>query len=124
MSYLKYKFIGKTPEIDAARRSTSDWYANLAQLSQLLFILGIPLSKFAIAILSRLFRSSSISNHNVKKASQEGKAPRQSYTIQDIESILGREVIKGYGTYEQWIFGLCWAAWLGFLCIKDTVPGA
>jgi hypothetical protein len=131
MGYFGYKFIGKTPEIDAIRCSTSDWYANLAQLSQLLFILAIPFSKFALAILFSFLRSGNSLDYNVEldrisvqKSSQEGKALKLSRTMRDLESILDREVVKGYGTYEQWIFGLGWAAWLGFLCINDTAPGA
>jgi len=131
MGYFTYKLIGKTPEIDAARRSTLDWYANLAQLSQLLFILAIPVSKFALAVLFNFHQNGNSLDYNVKtdrisvqKSSQEGKALRQSRTTRGLESILDKEVMKGYGTYEQWIFGLGWAAWLGFLCINDTAPGA
>jgi hypothetical protein len=131
MGYFTYKFIGKSPEIDATRRSTSDWYANLAQLSQLLFILSIPFCKFGLAILFNFFRSGNSLDRNVEedrisvqKSSQEGKALRLSFTTRDLESILEREVMKGYGTYEQWIFGSGWATWLGFLCINDTTPGA
>ena len=131
MGYFAYKVIGKSPEIDAIRRSTSDGYANLAQLSQLLFILGIPFSKFALAVLFNFLRNCNSLNYNVERdrtsiqiSSQEGKALRLSRTTRDIESILAREVMKGYGTYEQWIFGFVWAAWLGFLCINDTAPGA
>jgi hypothetical protein len=131
MGYFGYKFIGKTPEIDATRRSTLDWYANLAQLSQLLFVLAIPFTKFAVAILVNFLWNGNSLDYNVatnrifiQKSSQEGKALRLSRTTRDVESILGREVIKGYGTYEQWIFGLVWAAWLEFLCINDTAPGA
>jgi hypothetical protein len=131
MGYLGYRFIGRTAEIDAARRSALDWYANLAQLSQLLFILAIPFSKFALAVLVNFLRSDKGLNDNVEtdritiqKSSQAGRALRLSRITRDIESILNREVMKGYGTYEQWIFGLGWAAWLGFLCINGTVPGA
>ena len=131
MGYSAYEFIGKTPEIDATRRSTSDWYANLAQLSQLLFILAIPFSKFALAILFNFLWNGNSLDYNVEtdrtsiqKSRQEGKALNLSRTTRDIESILSREVMKGYGTYEQWIFGFGWTAWLGFLCINDTAPGA
>lgn len=46
-----------------------------------------------------------------------------SRIVQSIEPTLVREGIEGYGTYGQWMFGLGYAAWLGFLCIKDTAPG-
>jgi hypothetical protein len=131
MGYFAYEFIGKTPEIDATRRSTSDWYANLAQLSQLLFILAIPFSKFAVSVLLNFLRNGKSLDYTVEtnrmatqKWSQEGKVLRLSRTMQHIESVLGSEVMRGDGTYEQWIFGLSWAAWLGFLCINDTAPGA
>ena len=131
MGYFAYKFIVKTPELDATRRSTSDCYANLAQLSQLLFILAIPFSKFALATLFNFLQSGNNLHYNVETdristqtSSQEGKTLRPSRTTRDMESILGREVRKGYGTYEQWIFGFGWSAWLGFLCINDTAPGA
>jgi hypothetical protein len=130
MGYFTYKFIGKNPEIDATRRSTSDWYANLAQLSQLLFILAIPFSKLFLAILFNPFRKGNSSDLNretsrisAQKSGQQGKALNLSRAVRDAGSVLDREVIKGYGTYEQWIFGLGWTAWLGFLCINDTAPG-
>jgi hypothetical protein len=130
MEFFPFQFIGKTPEIDATRRSISDWYANLAQLSQMLFILAIPFSKFAFAILFNYrFPGDNNSDHNVEtgriarqKPSQEGKELRFSRTSRNVESIM--KVMKGYGTCEQWIFGLGWTAWLGFLCINDTAPGA
>jgi hypothetical protein len=131
MGYFAYEFIGKSPEIDATRRSTSDWYANLAQLSQLIFVLAIPFCNFALAILFNFLRNGNSLDYNVgtdkisvQKSSQEDKTLRLSRTTRDLESILDREVMKGYGTYEQWIFGLGWTAWLGFLCINDTAPGA
>jgi len=131
MGYFEYKFIGKTPEIIATRRSTSDWYANLAQLSQLLFILAIPFGKFVLAVMVDFLQNGNNSENNIgtdrtsmQDSGQKGKALRPSRTTRDMESILGREVMKGCGTYEQWIFGLVWTAWLGLLCISDTTPGA
>jgi hypothetical protein len=131
MGYFAYKLIGKTPVLDATTRSTSDCYANLAQLSQLLFILVILFSKFVLASLFKFLQNTHSLDYNVRtdgisiqKSSQEGRTLRLRRTTQNVESILGREVMKGYGTYEQWIFGFCWTTWLGFLCIKDTAPGA
>ena len=130
MGYLAYKLIAKTPEVDASRRSALDWYANLAQLSQVLFILAIPFSKFTLAILSNFLRNGNNSDYNVKKdkesvpkSSQKSKTLGLSRTKGDMKSFLDKEVMKGYGTYEQWIFGLGWATWLIFLCINDTAPG-
>lgn len=130
MGYFAYKFIGRTPEIDATRRSASDWYANLAQLSQLFLILVIAYGKFVAVILLKLFQNTNNSNSNVKavkRSIQESSSGDGvlglSRTARCLKSKLGRDVVNGYGTYEQWIFGLGWTAWLSFLCIKDTTPG-
>jgi hypothetical protein len=130
MGYLGYQFIGKSPEIDAGRRSLLDQYANLAQLSQLLFILAIPFIKLTLAVVIAFLWNGNKSNHNISadrvailKPSQKDRLPKLSRTMREMESILSREVIKGYGSYEQWGFGLIWAVWLLFLSINKTAPG-
>jgi len=129
MGYFGYKFIGKSPEIDATRRSILDSNANLAQLSQFIIILAIPIIKHLAALLFNIVQSKSSLNKNFEDvnskqmSSQHNKRLKLSYTTQRLESAMGREIRKGFGTYEQWIFGFIWAVWLGFLCIKNTSPG-
>ena len=133
MDYFGYKFIGKTPELDASRRISLDRHARIAQLSQLLSIITIPCIKFAVAFLINLLHNGVEKRHTVPAgrerastlnvSSQEGKALRLSRAVRDIALLLDSEVMSGYGTYEQWMFRLGWAFWLGFLCINDTAPG-
>ena len=113
MSFLEYKFLPRTPELIAHRRVHLDRYANLAQLSQV---------AIHLLILSyNLVLSTSASKH-------AGKSPKNnpsalSRIANAINSRLGTEVSRGYGTYGQWLFGLVWTAWLGFLCFAETTPG-
>jgi hypothetical protein len=130
MSYFTYKLIGKTPEVDATRRSTSDWYANLAQLSQLLFILAMPKIRTVFATLFQFLLDGTSLEENldtnrisVPKSSRQAKALRLSRPTRVTESTLSREVKKRYSSWELCIYGLTWAAWLGFLCIHNTAPG-
>lgn len=130
MDFFGYRFIGKTLEVDATRRTTSDYYARIAQLSQLISIIAIPVVKSAIGVLFKLLRNGNQLDCNpeadrtsIQKRGQQGMPLMLHRGAERRESILGRELVKGYGTYEQWASGVGWAAWLGFLCINDTAPG-
>lgn len=130
MEYFGYRFIAKSPDLDATRRATSDHYANVAQWSQLLFVLSIPIVNIVLEALSHLTQDENRPDDNAKmktnlrgKSSQMEKFSGFNRIVQSIEATLGREVVEGYGTYGQWMFGLGWSAWLAFLCIKDTAPG-
>jgi hypothetical protein len=130
MGYFGYKFVEKTLEVDATRRSMSDWHANVAQLSQLLSVLAITFGKFTLPIVFNFLQNGNLLDRglaanrvSIEISRSKSKAIVWNLTIRDIESVLGKEVIKGYGTYSQWFFGSAWAAWLGFLCIKDTGSG-
>ena len=110
----EYKFLTKTPELVEQRRITLDWYANLAQISQLTVHLIIPVCELVASVQVDRF---------VKKSRQNGGAAVLVRTARGLRFTLGTEVVKGYGTYGQWIFGIAWTAWLGFLCVTETAPG-
>lgn len=110
-----YKFLKKTPELVVQRRITLDWYANLAQTSQLLVHLIIPVCELVASVQLRGF---------AKESRRKGGAAVLARTARSLRFTLGTEVVKGYGTYGQWIFGIAWTAWLGFLCITETTPGS
>ena len=109
-----YKFLKKTPELVGQRRITLDWYANLAQISQLTVHLIIPVCEVVASVQVRRF---------AKKSRQKGSAAVIVRTARSLKFTLGTEVAKGYGTYGQWAFGIAWTAWLGLLCITETAPG-
>jgi hypothetical protein len=111
----EYIFLKKSPELIEQRRISLDWYANLAQISQLIVHLIIPVCKLVASVSDKRF---------AKKSHGKGGAAVLARTVRSLESTLGAEVVKGYGTYGQWTFGIAWTAWLGFLCITETVPGS
>ncbi|OKL58379.1 hypothetical protein UA08_06067 [Talaromyces atroroseus] len=102
-----YEFLPKTPELVEQRRIALDWYANLAQTSQLTVHLVILICEL---VQVRKF---------TKKSRQRGDA---AVLARNLKFTLSTEVVKGYGTYGQWVFGIAWTAWLGFLCITETAP--
>ncbi|KAF2648013.1 hypothetical protein K491DRAFT_699250 [Lophiostoma macrostomum CBS 122681] len=108
MPIFGYQFLPRTPEIIAERRIHLDRYANLAQGSQLTVHL--------IILLYTLVTSSAHQKHAGR--SQKGTFARVSRSLSASLSVRLAE----YGTYGQWIFGLGWATWLGFLCIRETAP--
>lgn len=116
MDVLTYRLLPKTPELVSARRVALDRYANIAQISQVLVCVGIPFCKLIFAIV-------------VKTLSREDDTPQTRYaalvarSARILEFRLNSEVVAGYGTYEEWIIGLLWIAWLGFLCFHGTAPG-
>lgn len=113
MSYLGYEFLARTPELIEQRRIRLDRYANSAQISQLLAHLTILLCNFVASASAR----------KLAGKSQKGYVAVLARVASSLNFELGVKVGRGYGTYGQWIFGLAWTAWLGFLCIVDTAPG-
>ncbi|RDW63385.1 hypothetical protein BP6252_10930 [Coleophoma cylindrospora] len=113
MSYFGYKFLAKTPELILQRRTQLDWYANLAQISQLIAHLIILFCNLA----------ASVPASKLAGRYQKGNVAVPARIVPSLTFKLGVEVGRGYGTYGQWIFGLAWTAWLGFLCIAETTPG-
>jgi hypothetical protein len=105
-----YEFLKKTPELVVQRRIALDWYANLAQISQLTVHLIILACELVASVQVRRLAKN-----------QKGGA---AVLARGLKFILGTEVVKGYGTYGQWTFGIAWSAWLGFLCITETAPGS
>jgi Ferric reductase like transmembrane component len=105
-----YEFLRKTPELVLQRRIGLDWYANLAQISQLTVHLVILVCESVASAQVRGFAKN-----------QKGGA---AVLARGLKFTLGTDVIKGYGTYGQWIFGMAWTSWLGFLCINETAPGS
>jgi hypothetical protein len=103
MDYFNYKFLPRTPEINAHRRVYLDRYANIAQTSQL-----------AVHLLILLYNLATSKNASNSRKNSNG-AP--------VTSKLNTEISRGYGTYGQWIFGLTWTAWLGYLVVAETAPG-
>jgi hypothetical protein len=110
----RYEFLKKTPELVVQRRIGLDWYANLAQISQLTVHLIVPICESVASVQVRRF---------AKKSTQKGDATVLDRTARSLKFTLGTELVKGYGTYGQWVFGIAWTTWLGFLCIIDTAPG-
>ena len=108
-----YKFLPKTPELIEQRRITLDWYANLAQMSQLTVHLIILVCTLVASVPAR---------RSAKNYGQKGGAAVLARTARSLMFTLGTEVVKGYGTYGQWTFGMAWTAWLGFLSITETAP--
>ncbi|KAF2499676.1 hypothetical protein BU16DRAFT_480549 [Lophium mytilinum] len=112
MSYLVYEFLARTPELIVQRRIRLDQYANIAQISQLIVHLIILFCNFAASIpVSKLAGKS-----------QKGSVAVLARIARSLYFKLGVNVGRGYGTYGQWIFGLAWTSWLGFLCIAETAP--
>jgi len=97
MSHFRYKFLGKTPELIAQRRVTLDWYANLAQISQLIVHLIIPFCNLIASVLVRKLAG---------KSRQKANEAVLARTARSLKFKLDTKVVKGYGTYGQWIFGL------------------
>jgi len=110
-----YKFLKKTPELVLQRRITLDWYANLAQITQLTVHLIIPVCNLVALVLVKRF---------AKESRQKGGAAVLARTARSLKFTLSTEVVKGYGTYGEWTFGIAWTAWLGFLCFNETAPGS
>lgn len=110
----EYKFLKKTPELVAQRRVALDYHANLAQSSQL--VLHLSLAIGAIAFSSQIRKLE-------RSYSQKGGATTLAHRFKSLQNTLGTEVTKGFGTYGQWIFGIVWTAWLGYLCAAETSPG-
>jgi hypothetical protein len=131
MDYFEYKFLPKTPQLVTARRVASDHYANIAQFSQFVVLLGIPLCRLMFSTLVRLLENHDVADRPPNSSQQ--KLARQSYqksnaailarSMKIVRCKLRTEVAKGCGTHEQWVIGLLWSAWLGYLCIAQTWPG-
>ncbi|PVI07514.1 hypothetical protein DM02DRAFT_609027 [Periconia macrospinosa] len=109
MDYLGYKQLPRTPELDAHRRVHLDRYANIAQISQL-----------TVHLLIFLYNLATLDP--ASKRTKTSPKDNGSHSANSISAKLGKAVGRGYGTYGQWIFGLTWTAWLGFLCIAETAP--
>jgi hypothetical protein len=108
-----YRFLARTPELIVQRRTQLDRYANLAQISQLILHLVILFCNIV----------ATVSASKLAGKSQKGNVAVLARIARTSNSKLGENVGRGYGTYGQWIFGLAWTAWLGFLCIAETAPG-
>ncbi|RDW57308.1 hypothetical protein BP5796_12758 [Coleophoma crateriformis] len=113
MSYFGYKFLAKTPELIVQRSMQLDRHADLAQISQLIAHLIILFCNFAASVPVR----------KLARKYQKRNPAVPARIARSITLKLGVEVGGEYGTYGQWIFGLAWTAWLGFLCIAETAPG-
>ena len=113
MSYLGLQFLAKTPELVVQQRIRLNWYANLAQASQLTIHLVILLYNLIDpALVGRL------------SGSHQNETLIALFRIKrSVNTRLRFKVGKQYGTYGQWIFGLTWAWWLAYLCIAETWPG-
>ena len=103
MSFFNYQFLPRTPEINAHRRVLLDRYANLAQMSQ-----------FAVHLIILLYNLATSTS-----GSKHAGLPQKSRQT----SLLNTEIVRNGGTYGQWIFGLAWTAWLGYLVVAETTPG-
>lgn len=99
MSHCGYKFLRKTPELIEKRRITLDWYANLAQASQLILHLIISFCEFVALVPVK---------QSAGKYRQKGNPAMLARVTRSMNFNLGTKVVKGYGTYGQWIFGLAW----------------
>jgi hypothetical protein len=133
MGYFGYAFVDRTPDHVKERRILLDWYANLAQLSQLLVLIAFPVLRISIRILFR-FISNDKGYHLVSSprkrveagqtASQKpGWAAALTRTGRILKWYFDDEVFAGWGTYGQWFVGTAWAVWLMMLCVKNTTPG-
>lgn len=49
---------------------------------------------------------------SAEKSRQKGGAAVLACTVRSLKFTLGTEVVKGYGAYGQWTFGIAWTAWL------------
>lgn len=115
MDALGYRLLPKTPELVSARRVALDQYANVSQASQVLVFVGIPFCRFIFSIvLETLRRGGDV---------QTRCAAFLARSARILEFRLKSELIAGYGTYGEWIFGLSWTTWLGFLCLHGTGSG-
>ena len=128
MGSLGFTYLSNTPELAAARRKKLDWYASVAQISQLVIVLSIPLGKLVISTLVKVLDTEGNSSLGAQKVAQQpGRKRTATARLARFVRILkfrsGAEVVQGCGTYQEWIFGLLWVAWLGFLCVSETVPG-
>lgn len=117
MDSLSYSLLPKSPELVSTRRIALDRYANIAQISQVLLFVAIPVSKWIFSTLIKTL------NHK-DGISSTRYAALLARSARVVEFRLKSEVVvAGYGTYGEWIIGLLWTAWLGFLCWHDTAPG-
>jgi hypothetical protein len=132
MGFLGYHFVEKTPELVASRRIALDWYSTLAQLSQFVVLLTIPFCQFVFSAIVKSSGNKYEADGDISLVSKrsggakynaKGKVAAAARWTRIIKFRLGTEVLKGYGTYGEWIFGLLWGVWLGFLCVSETAPG-
>jgi hypothetical protein len=125
MGYFGYQFLSLTPEQVAERRINLDYYANLAQISQLLVLILILIVRFGLNALAKPI--------SIKPTSPQLKyifnLEQQDWKIQTTRAIkgilwsLGNEIVPDYGTIGQWTAAIAWSLWLAFLCIHGTSPG-
>jgi len=128
MGYFGYEFVNLSKEQVATRRIALDTHAQIAQVSQLLVLVGL----LALRIGSRLTRrwavgdSESAPSSPQKKYLAEGRQKSFFSNFTAKWRILKWKLddeVAGSGTWGQWIGGALWTIWLGVLCAQGTGPG-
>ncbi|MCJ1372574.1 hypothetical protein MMC20_003799 [Loxospora ochrophaea] len=114
-----YHFSSQTPD----RRALLDRYANIAQLSALIFVFAIRLFYVLRYSFNKLVQNgSSVKGHS--KARRSDFRPAGKWSLLAISRRLSwwidGEVAQGYGTWREWLLATAWAGWLLILTVKDT----
>lgn len=123
-----YHFVALDAEQELRRRHLLDSYAQFAQLSILLLPLIYQLY-LGIRLLAGRFRKpndyQSVKEHQSPVAS-EFKQPAAGFPSNvwaRLQWALDEEIVKGWGTMQEWLVAGLWAIWLLMLAVKDTGDG-
>lgn len=129
MGLLGYSFINLTKEQVHDRRVLLDRYALIAQWSVVVLLFAFQLHH----LLSWLSRRCGQNDEEETPSSPYLKAEAENNKTSSIRSIqrrvakvswyLGDEIIAGFGTKAEWLYGALWTIWLLTLCIMDTGNG-
>lgn len=129
MGYLGYGFVNLSAQQIATRRLALDQHAQIAQFSQLFILLWLVALRYGSLFITRWTNGD---NDRVPSS------PQKKYLSENRSRIvfsnltrkwrifiwkLDNEIVRGFGTWGQWIGGLIWTIWLLFLCFLGSAPG-
>lgn len=127
MMGFAYHFVALDEEQQKRRRQLLDGYGQFAQFSILLIPLIYQLCLGLRLIVARLWKKD---DQPVKDRHSpvllRSKHPATSYSTNFFARLrwfLDGEVIRGWGTWQEWFIAGLWTMWLLALVVKDTADG-
>ena len=123
-----YHFLALDNEQSALRRRRLDSYGQFAQLSILLIPLIYQLShglRLLFGRLTKLQNYQQVKEHQSPAVSRFDEPQRNHPTnvLARWRWALDDEIVKGWGTRQEWLIAGLWAMWLALLAVKDTGDG-